>query len=355
MRLLIAVDKTRFFYMNQFANALKLKGVNYQIIDDLDIYGNSKFGKKYLRWMTTPKKIQNIIDEFKPDLILTERVSHFSSLITKMNIPLIIFLRGNYWHEIELGKQTLDKSKIKQLELSAKEKIAHKCFSKSAMILPICKHLEKITKEKYPENKIQVFYQGINKEDWFPEKGNRELKHPAIGFIQNANVWDKCKELLILPKILDSLPKVNFYLAGDGPFMEKILPSLEKYDNFHWLGSLEYPNKIREFLTEIDVYGLLSGMDMSPHTILEASIMKKPVLATNVGGIPESIQNGKTGYLIEEGNYDEWIKRINELIQDKEKINQMGINGHDFIIKNFFWEQIANEFLEIIKKNNLYF
>ena len=57
-------------------------------------------------------EIQNIIDEFKPNLILTERVSHFSSLITKMNIPLIIFLRGNYWHEIELGKQTLDKSKI---------------------------------------------------------------------------------------------------------------------------------------------------------------------------------------------------------------------------------------------------
>ena len=133
MRLLIAVDKTRFFYMNQFASALKLKGVDCQIIDDLDIYGNSKFGKKYLRWMTTPKKIQNIIDEFKPNLILTERVSHFSSLITKMDIPLIIFLRGNYWHEIELGKQTLDKSKIKQFELSAKEKIAHKCFSKSAI------------------------------------------------------------------------------------------------------------------------------------------------------------------------------------------------------------------------------
>ena len=40
MRLLIAVDKTRVFYMNQFASALKLKGVYCQIIDDLDIYGN---------------------------------------------------------------------------------------------------------------------------------------------------------------------------------------------------------------------------------------------------------------------------------------------------------------------------
>ena len=63
----------------------------------------------------------------------------------------------------------------------------------------------------------------------------------------------------------------------------------------------------------------------------------------------------KGAFNLQKGNYDEWIKRINELIQDKEKINQMGINGHDFIIKNFLWEQIANEFLEIIKKNNLYF
>ena len=219
------------------------------------------------------------------------------------------------------------------------------------MILPICKYLEKIVKEKYPDKKTQVLYQGINQSDWFPEKGI-ELKHPSIGLVQNANVWDKCKELLILPKILEALPNVNFYLVGDGPFMEKILPSLEKYDNFHWLGSLEYPDKVREFLTEIDVYGLLSGMDMSPHTILEASLMKKPVLATNVGGIPESILNEKTGYLINQGNHYEWIRRISELINDKEKINQIGTNGHNFINENFLWDKIADEFLGMIKKDN---
>jgi len=337
--------------MKQFAEKLKQRNIDCRVIDDLDIYGNSKFGKKYLRWIKTPKKLKNFIDEFKPDVILTERVSHFSSLIIKMKIPLIIFLRGNYWHEVELGKQTLDKSKIKQLELNTKQKIADKCFSESSLILPICKHLEKITREKYPNKKIQVLYQGIDKEDWFLENGLK-LKHPSIGFIQNANVWDKCKELLILPKILDALPNVNFYLIGDGPFMKKILPSLEKYENFHWLGSLEYPDKIREFLTEIDVYGLLSGLDMSPHTILEASIMKKPVLVTNVGGIPETILNNKTGYLIEEGNYNEWIKKINELIQDDKKINEMGNNGYNFINENFLWDKIADDFLEIIKKNN---
>ena len=64
---------------------------------------------------------------------------------------------------------------------------------------------------------------------------------------------------------------------------------LEKYENFHWLGSLEYPEKVREFLTEIDVYALISGIDMSPLSLQEAQLMEKPVIATNVGGIPESV------------------------------------------------------------------
>ena len=44
---------------------------------------------------------------------------------------------------------------------------------------------------------------------------------------------------------------------------------------FIGLGSLDYPNKVREFLTEIDVYALISGIDMSPLTLQEAQLMEK--------------------------------------------------------------------------------
>ena len=44
---------------------------------------------------------------------------------------------------------------------------------------------------------------------------------------------------------------------------DQILPVLEKFDNFHWLGSLRYPDKVREYLTEIDVYALITGMDLA--------------------------------------------------------------------------------------------
>ena len=50
---------------------------------------------------------------------------------------------------------------------------------------------------------------------------------------------------------------------------------LEKYNNFKWLGPLQYPDKVREYLTEIDVYALVSGIDMSPLIATRSTIDEK--------------------------------------------------------------------------------
>tara|TARA_B000000460_G_scaffold13653_1_gene9496 strand:+ start:665 stop:1732 length:1068 start_codon:yes stop_codon:yes gene_type:complete len=349
-KLLLAVDKSRQFYISQFANALRKKGITCKIIDDLDIYGNSKLNRRYFRWLSKPQELENVINEFKPNIVFTERVSHFSSLILKYNIPLIIFLRGDYWNEVKWGKETLDKSVTKEFEIFTKQKIADKCFKKSSLILPICKYLKKIVCEKYPDKDVDVLYQGINESDWFSQKG-LELKHPCVGLLQGAEIWEKTKEMLILPKIIEKMPHVNFYWAGDGPYSAKILPTLEKFDNFHWLGHLRYPDEVRQFFTEADIYALMSGIDMSPHTLLEASLMKKPILATNVGGISESCKDGETCFLIKKGDSSDWINKISILLDDKEKMKEMGNEGYNYVKENFSWDKIANDFIKTIQSN----
>ena len=209
------------------------------LINDLDIYSNKTgFTNKYLKWLNIPKKFQNIIQEFKPELVFTERVSHFSSLVLKFDIPLIIFLRGDYWSEVKLGLEPIHKSKKTHMENLLKQKIANKCFSKSTLILPICKYLEKIVKEHYPDKTTEVLYQGIDPKDWYPQKG-MNLKHPCVGLLQDAKIWEKTKEMLTLAKVMEAMPDVTFYWAGDGPYRDKVLPILEKHDNFKWLGSLQ--------------------------------------------------------------------------------------------------------------------
>ena len=193
------------------------------------------------------------------------------------------------------------------------QKIAEEIFSKAHIILPISKYLESIVLAKYPKKNIRLFHaDGRDSSEWFREKG-MEWKHPCGGLLQGANIWGKTKELAILPEILEKLPDVHFYWAGDGVYKDKVLPLLEKYENFHWLGSLEYPDKVREFLTEIDVYALISGIDMSPLTLQEAQLMEKPVIATNVGGIPELMKDGETGYLVEKNNPEKLFEKLSIL------------------------------------------
>ena len=89
---------------------------------------------------------------------------------------------------------------------------------------------------------------------------------------------------------------------------------------------------------------------MSPVSLLEAQILEKPVIATNVGGIPEEMKDGETGFLVEKGNHEELISKLSILFNDREKAKQMGINGKQFVVENFSWDKIAKDFVIMTKK-----
>ena len=351
MRLLIGGSTSKIFHLREFEKALTELGIQCKLVIDSDVC-NGFPSRKISDWFQTKKKFQQLISEFKPNLILVDRQRHFALAAAQNKIPLIIHLRGNSWKEIEWAKQTIYKSFFKRIALQKWISISKKTFKNSFLIIPICKHLENIVNKKYPNKNTGVMYQGISVTKWYPEKG-MTLNHPCIGLLQSAVIWGKAKEMLILENILTSMPNVTFYWAGDGPYREKILSKLNKYPNFKWLGSLEYPNKVRQYLSEIDVYALVSGIDMSPLTLQEAQLMRKPVVATNVGGIPELMKDNETGFLIKEGDVKEWIEKLSLLINDKKKREIMGNEGRKFIEENFNWDKIAKEFLDILKKCNI--
>ena len=351
MRLLVGGSTSKMFHLKEFTNALTDLGVECKLVVDTDICRGFP-SRNITDWFQTRRKFDQLISEFKPDIILVDRQRHFALVASKQNIPLVIHLRGNIWKEMEWAKHTLYKSLPKRIALQTWISITSQTFQKSSLIVPICQHLEKIVKQNYPDKKIGVMYQGITSSRWYSSEG-MTLKHPCVGLLQGAVIWGKTQEMLILENVLKSMPDVTFYWAGDGPYRDKILSVLGKYDNFKWLGSLQYPDKVREYLTEIDVYALVSGIDMSPLTLQEAQLMKKPVVATNVGGIPELMKNNETGFLVEKGDADGWIEKLFLLINNKEKRKTMGENGRKFVEENFNWNKIAREFLDILEKNGV--
>ena len=345
MKILIGGSSTFFFHLKEFSDTLNRLGVESKLVFDAD-YSDGFPSRKIRKWFQKRKKFTKLIEEFKPDAIFIDRQRHFGIDALKANIPLFVLLRGHYWSEINWNKKTMYKSLPKRIALSQWEKLGKEIFNGATAILPICKYLEKITNKFVPGKSTNIFSEGVDASRWYQVKG-MNLKHPCIGLLQRANWWGKTSEMLILKNVLEKMPNTHFYWAGDGPLRERVLSELDQYDNFHWLGNLQYPDKVREYLSEIDVYTLITGMDLASLTLKEAQLMKKPVVATNVGGNQEMMIDGKTGFLVQQGNHEQLIEKLSLLLEDEELAKKMGNEGRKFIEDTFNWELVTKNFIKI--------
>ena len=347
MRILIGSSPSKINHFREFEKALTGLGVECKLICDQDVcdgFPNSKISK----WFQSDKKFKQLIIEFSPDVIIVDRLRHFALVAARCGIPLAIHLRGDIWTEFEYARQTIYKSFIGRIALCKSRLMAKKSFKRSSLIMCVSEYLENIVHEKEPDKKTTILHPWIDTTRWYQDKG-MNLKHPCVGLLQNANIWGKAKEVLVLENVLKLMPDVMFYYAGDGEYTDKILPRLEEYPNFEWLGPLEHPDEVRQYLTEIDVYALFSGLDMAAKTLQEAQLMKKPVVATNVGGIPEHVKNNVTGFLVDEGSLEGYIGSLSLLVSDEEMRKRMGESGREFIEENFDVNKIAKEFLEELR------
>ena len=348
-KLLVIGNKDRFIHLEKFLSELNKKGIETKLIYDLD-YVNKFFEPNLIKKFSKKKKFEHILKTFKPTVILLDRISRIAEDVIEKKIPLWILMRGNYWEEVRWAKETIYKTRKQRLSVKRNEKLADYCFKNSELILPISKYLEGEIRKRYPEKNTVVFpADGRDPQEWM-NITNNELKHPCVGLIQGLNVWGKTRELLTLNKVMKKLPEITFYLAGNGAYADEIIPKLTNNRNFVWLKNLEYPDEIRKFLSEIDVFLLLSGLEGLGQVIIESLLMKKPTIASNVGGIPELISDNKTGLLIENGDIDMIVRKISKFFDEPEFCKEITNQGYEVIKREFSWTSIGEKFELIIKE-----
>ena len=324
MKILIVGGKSRKIHLDDFSDELINLGIESKVIVDTDFIEktlNLKFGEKRLK----KKKRDEILSSFNPDVVLLDRISRIGEFFLRKKIPLFILLRGNYWEEVNWAKSTSEKSNFNTLSIYRNKKLADKIFSQATGILTIS--------------------------EWTKKK-DQNFNHPCVGLVQGLNIWGKTRELETLQDVMEKMPNVTFYFAGDGSYNEKIIPKLKKYKNFIWVGNLEYPEKIKEFFSSIDVFLLLSGLEGLGQSIIEAMLMERPVIATKTGGIPEIIDDKKSGFLVNPGQSKEIIFLINEILT-KSDVREKIIITAKKNVRIFSWSNIAIEFFEILKKHRL--
>ncbi len=89
-----------------------------------------------------------------------------------------------------------------------------------------------------------------------------------------------------------------------------------------------------------------SRMESLPTNIKEAFYFKIPVIATDVGGIPELITDNYSGILVPPGNNTKLVTAINDLLSDSERSISLGNAGYDFVINNLTWKKVLPKYID---------
>ncbi|MBN1869504.1 MAG: glycosyltransferase [Candidatus Omnitrophica bacterium] len=102
--------------------------------------------------------------------------------------------------------------------------------------------------------------------------------------------------------------------------------------------------------SSLDIFVLTSLTEGVPLTVLEAMASKLPVVATRVGGIPQIIEDGRTGLLIDAQDTEALRAKIGQLIQDPAKRRQLGDAAQAFVIANYSLQRMCNAYREVYEE-----
>ena len=227
-------------------------------------------------------------------------------------------------------------------------------MQRAKAIIAVSKDLHrKINGMDIPKAKIHTLYNGINKSIFFPVDKQAARASCVIDpyrkvvlFIGNLKVSKGCN-LLLDAYLLMAKTDVDvdlFYIGGGDQLsvLKKIVVENALEKNVHFLGSIRH-DLLRNWINASDVLALPSMNEGVPNVILEAQACGIPVVATNVGGIPEVVSS-ETGMLVEYGSAENLASALKEALcknWDRDKIS----NGANILS----WQENASKLLNIVK------
>ena len=174
---------------------------------------------------------------------------------------------------------------------------------------------------------------------------DRERK---IGYLGRL---DEEKGVDILTEVVKHLPDdITFVFIGGGALHERMENELaEKIEN----GAVEITgwvdhDEVPQYLNDLQLLVMTSRTEGVPTTALEAMACGTPVCATPVGGIPDVVKDGETGFLLEEDEPREMAARI-EAIVHEEDLSEVSDSAREFVLDNFSFDVVVQEYERVFE------
>ncbi len=156
------------------------------------------------------------------------------------------------------------------------------------------------------------------------------------------------------PAVLKEHPHTIFVVIGDDAGMreriEREIKRLDLRSNFLITGHIKEDEMYRSAMASCDVFVLPSEYEAFGIVLAEAMACEKPCVGTRVGGVPEVIDDGRTGYIVEYDDAHALAFRISEILSMPDKGHSMGVLGRKKVRAKFTWDSVAEQIDELYRK-----
>jgi glycosyltransferase involved in cell wall biosynthesis len=196
----------------------------------------------------------------------------------------------------------------------------------------------------YPDDKIRIIHNGVDPALFDVNTDRGVLAEfgwaeddPVVGILAELSpIKDHGSFLKAARIVIDEMPRARFLIVGDGECraqLETLCAELRITSNVHFAG---VRRDVARLLRAIDVFALSSvTVECFSIALLEAMACARPAVCTAVGGIPEMINDGVTGYLVPPTDPQQLAARLTDLLSNPQLARRMGRAGRDRVEAEF--------------------
>ena len=354
-------DTTIFTTNLDFANNLKTFNKNLpriETIENFKIKRSNVWFSIGLFYVNPGIYFDMLKDKY--DVIHTVGVRSFQSYIAalvskKRNTPLIISDQGGLTTHPDLKNSGL----VKRIFYKLQSPMIRFVIGQSKKIIVANEYERKIFSKLTDENKIEIVRNGINLENMKSSidfKKKYAINHDYFLFLGR---FHKVKGIDILLKAIHLIKNhhlisgVKLVIMGvDFGFEEEMLKMIKEMNLDNVVKVIKNPPRedVIAAYKESEFLVLPSRWELSPLTPLEGFAFKKPTISTKAHGIPYTLDDGKNSILVEPENFNELSDKIIELLNDKTKCRELGMNGYEHIRKECNSQEMVQHILRIYEK-----
>lgn len=217
----------------------------------------------------------------------------------------------------------------------------------SQQVIAVSENLrrELLEREKLPPHKVVVIHNGIDPDRFMSERrcavieGDRGDRSVVLGTVARLAPQKGLATLLrafaLLEEQLAGAFDLRLVLVGDGPLLSELKTLARQLGIDRRVIFTGMRRDIPELLHSFDIFVLPSLTEGLPLTVLEAMAAGLPVVASRVGGIPEAVLDGQTGFLVPPGHEAALAGKLGHLVQQPEWRCRMGAAGRQRVLAEF--------------------